>query len=283
MLRALISFSISTLIGISSAYCEGELTQATVNATRLNVRAAAKISSEVLCQVHKNDQVNLLKIEDNWAQIQIPAAAKVWIAANQLSEGTTKETAKIYAGPGILYTTLQVIKSGTPVQVLETKSGWSRISPLPEMSAWVSAKYLIIPPDFTKETANETSEKLPPLKPEQVVNPIKPAEKVNLPGIALPAPGEIVVSDSGASATGMITPLNQTSAQATHALVFKINNQTQTVCYLSSRYFKLNEWVGRQVKVTGRQKWVAGWQKPVIEVRALKVVRNNTAESGANE
>jgi hypothetical protein len=76
------------------------------------------------------------------------------------------------------------------------------------------------------------------------------------------------VDSKGVPATeeGYLLPLRKDSKYVTHAIVKKINGENFPICYLHSSTHNLKLWKGRRVTVSGLQRWVKGWQRPIIEV-----------------
>src|SRR5688500_16610137 len=88
------SFVLATLLSSFTAQAEE---RAVVSDNRVNVRAQAKLYSEVVTQLKKGDQVTVLErlsVQNpkpgeptNWAKIKLPPNTTVWVYAPMVKDG----------------------------------------------------------------------------------------------------------------------------------------------------------------------------------------------------
>ncbi|NOY74841.1 MAG: hypothetical protein GXP32_03500 [Kiritimatiellaeota bacterium] len=67
----------------------------------------------------------------------------------------------------------------------------------------------------------------------------------------------------------MLLPLRKGASYVTHAVAAKTNGDYFPFCYVHSDIFNLKLWENRKVRVTGTQRWVKGWQRPVVEITKM--------------
>src|SRR5580765_8522775 len=128
--------------------------QATVVASNVNVRAQAKLKSEVVTQVQKGQTLNVLEevtLKNSgpsepsaWAKIVLPANVHVWVNASFLTTNKTviPRNLSLRAGPGENYSRVGIIKQGDEVKEVGRKGDWVEIEAPAEAFGYVAAQYL---------------------------------------------------------------------------------------------------------------------------------------------
>ncbi len=128
---------------------------AVVVASNVNVRGQAKLKSEVVTKVTKDQPVTVLEeiVRNNsapdepsaWAKILLPANAHVWVSS-QYVDATNKTVVpnklNVRSGPGENYSILGQMERGEPVKELATKNGWIEIEAPTNAYAFVAAQFL---------------------------------------------------------------------------------------------------------------------------------------------
>lgn len=255
---------------------------ATVDANSLNVRPIANTRSEVLCQLGKDDEVTVFEVKDNWARIQAPESAIVWVEAKNLRADLVRSECTIYAGPASLYTVVGKLQIGKKVKIVRGSEKWTQIVPPAGISAWVSADYLKFPEilvhgDKTEKVAKDEKkadkkddvrdigEKVGDLKDNKdLIASLDPGDKQYYFDKKLAAEKGFKV------VTGTVTKLKKPVENlATHALVIKVDKKFYTLCYLRSTVYELDEWLNKAVSIQGKEELIAGWQRSVIEVNSM--------------
>jgi N-acetylmuramoyl-L-alanine amidase len=150
-------------------------TDATVNATSLNVRAEPRLSAKKVGSLKNGEKVNVIKVANGWANISFQGSM-AWVSAEFLklnnvsapkkNEPAVMKKAKVTAsslnvrkGPGISYSVIGSLKNGTLVTVQKTEGKWSTIS-YGNLTGWVSNAYLL----------DQQVQEPAPSKPEQKDN-----------------------------------------------------------------------------------------------------------------
>lgn len=242
---------------------------ATVTGSGLNVRALANTRSEVLCQLRKDQQITVFEIKNEWARIQAPKDAVIWIQAENIKDNKAVKDAPLYAGPAILYSQVSKVKAGQIIEVIRGSEKWKQIVPPKGISAWISAEYIKFPEIKVKETGDTENIKKPveKKKDEEVIASLDPGDKQYYFDKKL-------ATEKGLQlVTGTVSKLKKPIENlATHALIITVNRQYHTLCYLRSSNYKLNEWLNKEVAVQGKQELIAGWKRPVIDVTNIRPI-----------
>lgn len=128
---------------------------ASVVASNVNVRAQARLKSEVITRLTKGEQVTVLEEvtlnnsgpeePSAWAKILLPASAHVWV--NTAFIDATNKTVlprrlNLRAGAGENYSVLGRLERGAAVSAVSTKGEWTEIEAPTNAYAFVAAQYL---------------------------------------------------------------------------------------------------------------------------------------------
>ncbi len=248
--------------------------EATVTGSGLNVRALANTRSEVLCQLGKDQQITVFEVKKNWARIQAPKDAVVWTQRENIKDDKVIKEASLYAGPAILYSEVSKLKVGQKVEEVRGSEKWVQIVPPEGISAWISAEYIKFPEiKVTEASSEKATEKVETEKSEEK----KSDEKV----VATLDPGDKqyyfdkkMATEKGLQlVTGTVSKLKKPIENlASHALIVKVNRKYYTLCYLRSTNYKLEDWVGKEVAVQGKQEMIAGWKHSIVEVSDIRPI-----------
>lgn len=269
----------------------------TVAASRLNVRIRPGTQHAVVAQLEQGTLVTVLSRHDDWLEIAIPPTASVWVAMAFLADGKTTREVNLRSGPGVMHVEYGTIPAGTAVTVIDdSREGWRRIVPPAQLTAWVSADHVTItpPPPATPATATMMSEPLAettdqpaataPPPADQSPPVAETAETATPSPAAEPTPGEapppmserlplLVTAGEEVTMEGMVVPLAANAVFVTHAICAKVDDEYFPLCYVHADRQNLKLWEGQRVRISGRQRWVLGWQRPVIEVRKISPMR----------
>lgn len=128
---------------------------AVVRADRVNVRARAATSSEVITQLNSGDRVLVIDRfaaravaagePTGWYRIVLPAHATAWVHGDYLnsSNNTVRvQRLNVRAGPGENHEVIARLARGTAVQPLRRAEDWVEIHPPAEARAYVAAQFL---------------------------------------------------------------------------------------------------------------------------------------------
>ena len=247
----LISFSI--LAGV----------EGTVTATRLNIRVKPGTNYAVVAQVKKGGKLNVIKHEKGWYQVKAPQNTKVWVSSTFVENGEIKKEVYLRAGPSVAFSSFTTAMPGDKVNVIDkSRKGWLQITPPKGLTGWTSAKYIYLTPEnAAKLTEKKSTNEIEKLS----INDKKDNKKVAKTKGKLPLP---FTESKGkqVSVEGFIVTLSKDATYVTHAIASRINGEYFPLCYIHSKLHNLKLWEGRRVQVTGTQRWVKNWQRPVLEV-----------------
>ncbi len=253
------------LLGLSSFQLKAE-TEGVVTADTLNVRVMPDTKFTVVDRLKKGSSVEILSRKENWFEIKAPAEAAVWVSSAFLKNGVVLRDVMLRSGPSVAYAPYGVISAGDKVDVLDgSREHWLRISPPKSTTAWVSAAYVEVPEDQKKKIPEYNAG--PELKKEEEEED-KPGSK-NGESEKTPSLPFSDIEPTNISMTGYVLPLEGSAVYVTHALALNINGEYYTIAYLHSSKLGLKLWESKKTRITGKQRWVKGWKRPVIEVEMI--------------
>ncbi len=239
--------------------------QGVVSADKLNLRVKPSTKYAKIAQVKKGDKLEVIKHKDGWYQVIAPSSATVWVSAQYVESGVIKKEVHLRAGPTVAYSSYRFAAPGEKVTVLKTSDNkaWLKITPPTGLKAWVSAQYVFLTPENAAKLAkkptviaeNKTE------GPDQISDKKEDTKKELLPFIN--SKGKVV------NVEGYIVRLREGAKYVTHAVATKINGDYFPRCYIRSDRHNLNLWKGKRVTVTGKQRWVKGWKRPVMDVSKI--------------
>lgn len=234
-----------------------------VTANKLNIRVKPGTNYEVVAQANKGEKLEILQHQDEWYEVVAPADTKVWVAAAFIENGVVKKAVHLRSGPSVAFSAFRLAETGEPLKIIDkSRKDWYQVEPPKGLTAWTNAKYVYLTP----ENAAQLTGKKPETQPEEVSAPPKegsPETKSEDEKTPLPftdgKPKQVSVE-------GFLVPLSKDSTYVTHAIASRINGEYFPLCYVHSKTHNLQLWEGRRVHVTGMQRWVKNWQRPIVEV-----------------
>jgi uncharacterized protein YgiM (DUF1202 family) len=233
-----------------------------VTATKLNIRVKPGTNYAVVAQAKKGEKLQIIKHKDEWYEVTAPADTKVWVASSFLENGRIKKSVHLRSGPSVAFSSFRLAEKGEVVKVIDkSRKDWYQIEPPKGLTAWTSAKYVYLTP----ENAAKLTGKKPVAKTEKIPGTKKPPAKTKTADKKTPLP---FTDGKGkqVSVEGFLVTLGKGSTYVTHAIASRINGEYFPLCYVHSKSHNLKLWEGRRVHVTGMQRWVKNWQRPVVEV-----------------
>ena len=181
-------------VGTSSPLVPGP---AVVNGTHVNVRAQAKLNSEIITRLNTGDPVTVLDLVNaekpkagephQWARIAFPKSAAVWVFSTYIDVSSNMvvlpKRLNLRAGPGENYSIVGRIEAGTPVNQLEVKGNWMKIEPPSGAYAFMAAEFLqpAAPPPTAEVAATQ-----PTTEPTPETEPVTTAAVEPQPTVAQP-------------------------------------------------------------------------------------------------
>jgi SH3-like domain-containing protein len=291
-----------------SAISTGAEESAVVKKNRVNVRAQALPTSEVITQLKKGETVVVLEEitarkpkrgePAKWAKIQLPPNTPVWVYAPYIE--TTNNTVNIKrlnlrAGPGERFSVIGRLERGTPVKQIRTTDNWMEIEAPPNAYAFVAAEMLEksaapAPTELAANTPNVAPNQPPPtvetVKPdtapavatEPVPAPTQAAQPPAQPPVLAPAPAATTTVEAAApkrvvSREGLVVVSRSIQAPTSYALEHRESRRIVNYLHSESEDINLKRFAGRKVIVTGEElidhRWV---NTPIVEVESIRLV-----------
>lgn len=236
-----------------------------VTATKLNIRVKPGTNYAVVSQAKKGEKLQVLNHKEEWYEIVAPPDTKVWVAAAFIEDGAIKKTVHLRSGPSVAFSTFRLAEVGEPIKIIDkSRKDWYQIEPPKGLTAWTNAKFVYLTPENAAKLTGKKPEVKPEVKPDEKKKPeeTKTAEnKTPLP-FADGTPKQVSVE-------GFLVTLSKDSTYVTHAIASRINGEYFPLCYVHSKSHNLKLWEGRRVHVTGVQRWVKNWQRPIVEVEKI--------------
>lgn len=248
--------------------------EGTVTANVLNVRVRPGTKHTVVAQLEKGEKVDVIRMEEGWYEIAAPKTADVWVAAAFIKDGIVQKELMLRSGPSIAYSPYGTLFPGQKVEILDkSRESWVRIAVTEGLTAWVSGEYIIILPEDALKLAGISPDGD---KPEQHFVPTDkravPEKKIikeKRVDAKVAASSELPFAASKSktvSMEGILVPLDSDAVYVTHAIASRVNKEYFPLCYIRAEKLNLKLWEGKKVQVTGRERWVKGWQRPVVEI-----------------
>ena len=142
-----------TALALSTAASAGETSgagQVWTTSGRLNVRSGPSTAAAVVSQLPRGSYVTLEGLEGSWFRVEYARGQYGYCHANHIayvdaapaSVTTNYSALNVRSGPGTGYGKTDTLTKGTPVQVLSSGNGWSRILYHGTKTGYVSAQYL---------------------------------------------------------------------------------------------------------------------------------------------
>ena len=237
----------------------------TVTANKLNLRVKDGTKYTKVAQVVKGEKLEVVKHKNGWYQVIAPSDATAWVSAQFVENGVITKEVHLRAGPSVAFSSYRFAEPGEKVTVLKTSKNkaWLKIAPPAGLKAWVSAQYVFLTPENAAKLAGKpavTTEKKPENSDKSTAKP-EDTKKEILP--FMNSKGKVV------NVEGYIVRLREGAKYVTHAVASKINGDYFPLSYIRSEKHNLNLWKDKRVTVTGEQRWVKGWQRPVVDVTKI--------------
>jgi len=201
--RAAWIFSLCSVFSLAAAE-----EAAVIKASRVNVRGQARLASEVVTQLKKDDAVVILEeiAAQNakpgepaaWLRIKLPANTPVWVNANFVSNNLVLvNKLNVRSGPGENYSVLARLDKGAEVKTIRTVgTDWTEIEAPAGAFAFIGSELVNRPnKPAAPETISAANTTITP--PAPAPEPIK-LETAPAPA---PAPAPTVETKSAASTT----------------------------------------------------------------------------------
>ncbi|MBN1587769.1 MAG: SH3 domain-containing protein [Candidatus Omnitrophica bacterium] len=123
---------------------------AVVSGERVNIRAGAHTSYEVLGKLSEGVQVNVLDREGSWVRIALPSSVSVYVHMRYVGRiGSVSfisgDRVNIRAGATVNAPIVGQAQSGQELVIRKKTGDWYEIEPLAHCSGWIYEEYLSFP------------------------------------------------------------------------------------------------------------------------------------------
>ena len=213
-----------------------ELTNKTVNIRRLNVRAGPGENYSILGRLDRGTPVKEIRVVDNWMEIEAPATATAFVAADLLEKQGPVPAATLAAAPA------------TPApdqpQTVEAVKSEPEIPPVVDATPSAALQ----PPATPSDNAPlETTTPAPDSTPE-------------------PAPRRVI------SREGLVIVSRSIQAPTDYAIESLDTHKTINYLHAEEETIKLKHFAGRKVIITGEELLDERWRNtPIIEVESIRL------------
>jgi hypothetical protein len=291
----------SILFALVGAAAASGLTDVAVKADRVNLRAAPSLKSEVVGQVQMGDVLAAKSgLDGEWIEIVPPAGVALWVFGDLVKDGAvTVAKLRVRGGPGINYSPVGTLTQGQKVTLLGATGEWLKIAPPVDCSLWVSREYVAALSDGAAARPPSPSPGLPVAPApairtpqEMIVPPPKPASspwmvsKPSPPPIesaAPPAPLDVPPALEGqkllalpsqgrrAEFSGTLSPAAPVWRRPSRYVLIQRDERGRVMpeCYLLGNDAQLSTYVGRTLRVRGREYRLQGIPYPAIVLEEI--------------
>lgn len=253
-----------------ASYCADPV-EGTIKANVLNVRVKPGEKHAIVAQLGRNDKVKIVNFEKGWYEIVAPPKCSIWISSSFVREGVVTKKAYIRTGPSVACSPYGILlEQGTRVEILDTtQEGWLKISPVDGLTAWVNADYVDVDPVQAGALKKDKVDEAVPIKPDEKKD--KEQERKNSEADKMSFSG---ISPKSVSYEGVLVAVkpDMGTGAVSFALADKTAEHYFPLCYVFSRRMNLKLWEDKTIQVTGQERWVRGWKKPVVEVEMVNAV-----------
>jgi uncharacterized protein YraI len=240
-----------------------------------NVRSRPSLHSEVVTQLRKGEDVDVLEhktVTDpkpmEWLRIALPARAKCYVSAKHLTDGAANvENLNIRCGPGSSYREVGKLAKGARVEVVEKKGEWVQIKPTADCSGWIAAELVDIVAAPVPVVAPPPA---PPTSGNEIVTPAVAAPTAPSVSVVNTDPDVLVTY---AVKDGYLEAVHESNAPAAFELrTAEVDRLSYRVAYLEATEINLKKFEGKHVRIVGNQRWRKGDRYPVIAIERIDMV-----------
>jgi uncharacterized protein YgiM (DUF1202 family) len=280
---------------------------AVVVASNVNVRGQARLKSEVVTRVTKDQALTVLEeiVRNNsgpdepsaWAKIVLPPGAHVWINTSFIDSANQTVKPKklnLRSGAGENYSVIGLLKRGDAVKPITTKGDWTEIEAPTSAFAFVAAQYLKqgpaeapaptppppAPPEPTPmptTVAAAPTVAPPPTEAPVVPAPTEPPAVMPAPAPTPPPAAEPEVTEPPppriVQREGLVRGMTSIQAPSKFVLVSPENGRDIDYLYTTSKELDLRRYKGMRIIVTGEEALDERWgNTPIITIQKIQVL-----------
>jgi uncharacterized protein YgiM (DUF1202 family) len=289
---------------------------ASVAASNVNVRAQAKLASEVVARLSKGQEVRVVEeiILKNsgpdepsaWAKIELPPGTHGWVNRQFIDAATKAVKSRrlnVRSGPGENFSVLARVEKDAVIKEVSTKGDWIQIEAPAGAFAFVAAQYLQqaapAPEIVAVAAASEPkTNNVPPTEIAAVTEPpvvapapvdappIAAASSTNVPPATSPGTNEVagtvemtapepeeVLPPRIISREGIVRGTGSIQAPTRFGLVSPDTKRLINYLYSTAPNLDLQRYKGIRIIVTGEESMDERWgNTPVITIQRIQVV-----------
>ncbi|MFH0771576.1 MAG: SH3 domain-containing protein [Candidatus Omnitrophota bacterium] len=119
-----------------------------ITGDRVNVRAGNSVSSEVICQLTKGEEINVVDCKDKWRKIVLPLSAPVYINKTNVSkrDGAVgvvgEDKANVRAAATSSSTVVGRLNKGDPIKIKKDYLDWCEIEASSNTFGWIYSEFV---------------------------------------------------------------------------------------------------------------------------------------------
>lgn len=131
----------------SEGALQGDAFTGVVSGERVNVRASDNISSEVVCQFNKGEEVSVLGLKGKWYKVELPKKALVYVAKSKVSKKdgqgkVSEDKTNVRTSATVSSTVIGRLNKGAAVKIRKEYLDWYEIEAPKGAAGWVSSDYI---------------------------------------------------------------------------------------------------------------------------------------------
>lgn len=141
-------FSFNLACASSEEALQGEAFTGVISGERVNIRAGDNTSSEVVCQLGKGEEINVIGLRGKWYKIELPKRAVTYISKANVSKKdggrgvVTEEKANVRTAATKSSTIVGRLGKGASVKILKEYLDWYEIEAPKGSFGWVFSDYI---------------------------------------------------------------------------------------------------------------------------------------------
>lgn len=232
----------------------------TVLKDRVSIRSRADKNSEIVAQVNKGDNLEVLNRKGTWLHIALPWSGKCYVSTKFIKEGaSTADAVNVRCGPNANHDVVGKLAKGEKVEVVKAEGSWTQIKPTAHCTGWIAAEFV------------EVAAPAPEVASPPVALPIAPLPAAS--GIK-PAEAEAEVHVQYVLRDGILASVrDETNPPASHELrTEEVEGRSYRIAYMETTEKNLARYEGKHVRVFGNERWRKTDRYPVIAVERIDMV-----------
>jgi SH3-like domain-containing protein len=266
---------------------------ARVKSDRVNLRARADSTAEVVAQATLDERLQVMEVQDTWVQVVPPERIDLWVHRDFVKDGlSVGDKVNVRAGAGINFSVVGQYARGERIEVRGQFGEWLKVAPS-NSGLWVSRDLV----DLVYPARPPESAPLPVLEPVPAAPlpaaPVPPASEPDAPtstlssvAVRIPSPLDDVPAVAAPRDLKLV-PLEgqgrvvQREGELKSApfsfgrpskfrLARREGNQYVTICYLRGNSKQLDSLLNERLIVRGREYWVQGVRQSVLVLERIE-------------